>query len=263
MMSHPVVLKVGGALLDNKEAARLLMQHIAQLQQERAVVLVHGGGPVVESMMNKLGLTSHKIDGLRVTPDAHMPVVCGALAGTANKQLCALAIAGGLTPIGLSLMDGNMIHCQVMSAELGAVGLASPGSSVLLEMLISEQMLPVISSIGCDNEGRLLNINADQAATAIAQLLGAELLLLSNVEGVLDDQGQRLPMLNRQQLASLVETKVITEGMKVKTDAALQAANELGRAVFIASWQASPQDILNANTGSQIQPDAAHAGEIS
>lgn len=263
MMPHPVVVKIGGALLDDEKAARRLMLHINALQKHRAVIVVHGGGPLVETMMTGMGLTSQKVNGLRVTPDAHMPVVCGALAGSANKQLCALAIGAGMTPTGLSLMDGNMIRCQAISSELGAVGQASPNSSVLLELLIKEHFLPVISSIGCDANGRLLNINADQAATAVAQLLGAELLFLSNVEGVLDEHGQRFVTLDASQLATLSQSGVITDGMKVKTDAALQAATELQRAVFIGSWHAAPEDLLNAITGTQIQPEATKAGEIS
>ncbi|QCZ94786.1 acetylglutamate kinase [Salinimonas iocasae] len=263
MMPHPVVIKIGGALLDDEKAARQLMTRIKTLQQHRAVIVVHGGGPMVETMMTGMGLTSEKVDGLRVTPDAHMPVVCGALAGSANKQLCALAIGAGITPTGLSLMDGNMITCQAIASELGAVGQATPNSSVLLELLIGEQFLPVISSIGCSKNGRLLNINADQAATAVAQLMGAELLFLSNVEGVLDEHGQRLATLDKAQLASLVQTGVITDGMKVKTDAALQAALQLKRPVFIGSWHTDPEALLNATTGTKIQPEATKAGDNS
>jgi acetylglutamate kinase len=237
MNRNILVIKVGGAFMQAEDAALALLSTIAKLQNNYIVVLVHGGGAMVEELLNALNLTSQKIDGLRVTPKEHMPYITGALAGTANKQLCGLAIKAGISPVGLSLLDGKMCIATVMREELGAVGSVEPGDATLLKALAATHMLPIISSIGADNNGNLLNVNADQAATVIAQLLDAQLLLLSDVPGVLDVNKNLIEQLDIEQIETLIAQKVIRDGMIVKVQAALKAANSLGRSVTIASWK--------------------------
>lgn len=232
-----LVIKVGGAFMQAEDAALALLTTIGELQKNYIVVLVHGGGAMIEELLFALNLTSQKIDGLRVTPKEHMPYITGALAGTANKQLCGLAIRAGLSPVGLSLLDGKMCHATVMREELGAVGSVEAGDPTLLKALAATSMLPIISSIGADDKGNLLNVNADQAATVIAQLLDAELLLLSDVPGVLDAEKNLINQLDAQQIETLITQNVIRDGMIVKVQAALTAANSLGRSVTIASWK--------------------------
>ncbi len=240
---NTLVVKVGGAFMQSDSHALALLTTLKQLQQDYQLVLVHGGGAMVEELMQALNLKSEKIDGLRVTPDQHMPYITGALAGTANKQLCALAIKAGVNPVGLSLVDGNMCHANIMRKELGAVGTVTAKDATLLKVLGQTDMLPIISSIGASDSGQLLNINADQAATVIAQLLDAELLLLSDVPGVLDASKTLINQLSSEQISQLVEQNVIRDGMVVKVEAALDAANSLGRNVTIASWK-DPQKLL-------------------
>ena len=236
-----LVIKVGGAFMQADKQALALLSVIGKLQQDINVVLVHGGGPMVEEFMQALHLTSNKINGLRVTPKEHIPYIVGALAGTANKQLCGLAIKSGLTPVGLCLADGQISTCTVMSEELGAVGIATAGKRELLDNLFAAGMLPIISSIGADTSGNLLNVNADQAATVIAQLLHADLLLLSDVPGVLDAKRNLLSELRPKDINNLVSQRVIRDGMQVKVQAALDAAISLQRPVTIASWHDSEQ----------------------
>lgn len=255
MSRSPIVIKVGGALLDDAPAMTRLFLSIKEVKKSRHVAVVHGGGPLVETLMASLGLSSTKIDGLRVTPDEHMPYICGALAGSANKQLCAAALATGLTPVGLSLLDGNMVVCEPLADKYGAVGAPATADATFLKSILAQSVLPVISSIGSSAQGRLLNINADQAATVIAELLDAELLLLSNVDGVLDANKALIPALDAHAITQHANKGVITDGMKVKVDAALQSAQTLARAVYIASWTADIADILNKNTGTQILPN--------
>jgi acetylglutamate kinase len=253
-----LVIKVGGAFMQANDAALALLTTIAELQKNYIVVLVHGGGAMVEELLSALNLTSQKIDGLRVTPKAHMPYIAGALAGTANKQLCGLAIQAGISPVGLSLLDGNMCHATVMREELGAVGSVEPGDATLLKALAATHMLPIISSIGADNKGNLLNVNADQAATVIAQLLDADLLLLSDVPGVLDVDKNLIAQLDTEQIETLIAQNVIRDGMIVKVQAALTAANSLGRSVTIASWKDAEKllSLLQQQTiGSKISPE--------
>lgn len=239
------------------ELALALLDTIKKLQEEVCVVLVHGGGPMVEELLAALNLRSNKVNGLRVTPEEQMPFITGALAGTANKQLCGLAIKAGLNPVGLSLADGKICIGSVLSPELGRVGSVVAGNAHLLQLLVSNDMLPIISSIGADPEGRLLNVNADQAATVIAQLLKAELILLSDVPGVLDANRTLIEKLNKKEIDALIEEGVIRDGMVVKVQAALTAAQSLGRSVTIASWKSAPKllgFLHNEPVGTQISP---------
>lgn len=251
----PAIIKVGGALMGDAAAAKVLLENIKQVSATRPVVLVHGGGPLVEEVMAGLGLVSAKIDGLRVTPDEHMPYICGALAGSANKSLCATAIAVGLKPVGLSLLDADMTKCTEMDEKYGAVGIPQANDDTLPRSLLAQGLFPIISSIGSSDEGRLLNINGDQAGTVIAQLLKGELFLLSNVEGVLDDTKQLIPKLDQAGIDHWVANGVITDGMKVKVDAAMEAAKEIGQPVTIASWAAPLADVMQHASGTQIIPE--------
>ncbi|MDC8832131.1 acetylglutamate kinase [Alteromonas gilva] len=259
-ITPPVVIKVGGALLDSPHIANQLLAEIKTLQASTPVVLVHGGGPLVETMLSAMQLTSTKIDGLRVTPDEQMPYVCGALAGSANKSLCAMAIAAGLNPVGLSLMDGGITQCQLLDEKYGAVGIPATGKPALLARLFEGGFLPVISSIGCTDEGRLLNVNADQAATVIAELLGGKLLLLSNVDGVLDQHKALISELDQARLQEEVSLGVIKDGMLVKVSAAMQAAQQLNQPVTIANWSAPLTAILNNQSGTRVIPATQTSG---
>ena len=121
------------------------------------------------------------------------------------------------------------------------VGLAQPGSPKLINSLLENGYLPVVSSIGVTDEGQLMNVNADQAATALAATLGADLILLSDVSGILDGKGQRIAEMTAAKAEQLIEQGIITDGMIVKVNAALDAARTLGRPVDIASWRHAEQ----------------------
>lgn len=257
-MNKPVwVIKIGGAILDNQAQGQALFDALLTLQKDYALVLVHGGGNMVQQWLQQLNFTSEKVNGLRVTPSEQLPFVVGALAGTANKQLCATALATGLNAVGLSLMDGGLSQCIQMDAKLGAVGKAKPKQAKLLVQLLQQGYLPVVSSIGADDKGGLFNVNADQAATVIAQLLGANLMMLSDVDGVLDGSGQLLPSLSPKSIKQLVKQQVIRDGMLVKVNAALTAAQCLQKPVTIASWK-QPQALCELakgqSVGSKIYP---------
>ncbi len=251
------VIKVGGAFMQSPDAAVELLSVLKQLQEKHQFVVVHGGGPMVEDLTRALGFTTEKLGGLRVTPESQLPFIVGALAGTANKQLCGLAIKAGLTPVGLSLADGGIAQCYTIKPELGAVGEASAGDVKLLSSLLEQTFLPVISSIGADETGNLLNINADQAAIIVSQLLSAELILLSDVAGVLDDKKQLVEQLDSSGIDELIAQNVIRDGMAVKVKAALDTANSIEKPVYIASWK-QPQSLLalaNGQTiGTQVLP---------
>jgi len=244
MSKQPLVLKVGGALLESPSAQAELFGVINKIVASGiAVVLVHGGGCLVEQWLEQANMTSEKIDGLRVTPASQIELVTGALAGAANKKLVATAKANKLNALGLSLADGDMVTAQQLDPKLGQVGSCAPLKSTLLTMLMNNNYVPIISSIAADQVGQLLNVNADQAAQVVAHLLQAKLILLSDVPGVLDGNKQLITSLTVQQANELVEQGVIVGGMKVKVDAAFATAQQLNDSIVIASWK-TPQQLL-------------------
>lgn len=254
----PLVIKIGGAILEKEDALKSLLAVIATLKTDAKVVLVHGGGCVVDEMLAQAGFTTVKKHGLRVTPKEQIGLISGALAGTVNKSIVATANSMNLTAVGLSLTDGDMIACTKSELDLGEVGVPSPKSSQLLDSLLNNNFLPVVSSIGALANGDLVNVNADDAAVAICQLLNAELLLLTDVNGVKGSDGEYLTSLNSEQAALLIEAGVIAGGMTAKVNAALQAANQLRRSIAVASWQSPEQipSLLNGQgMGTQILPN--------
>ena len=234
-MMNPLIIKLGGVLLDSEEALERLFSALVNYREshQRPLVIVHGGGCVVDELMKGLNL--------RVTPADQIDIITGALAGTANKTLLAWAKKHQIAAVGLFLGDGDSVKVTQLDEELGHVGLAQPGSPKLINTLLENGYLPVVSSIGVTDEGQLMNVNADQAATALAATLGADLILLSDVSGILDGKGQRIAEMTAAKAEQLIEQGIITDGMIVKVNAALDAARTLGRPVDIASWRHAEQ----------------------
>ncbi|CFQ65188.1 acetylglutamate kinase [Yersinia alsatica] len=240
---NPLVIKLGGVLLDSEEALERLFTALVTYREkhERPLVIMHGGGCLVDDLMKKLALPVVKKNGLRVTPADQIDIITGALAGTANKTLLAWAVKHQINAVGLCLGDGNTVEVTPLDAELGHVGKALPGSPALVQTLLAADYMPIISSIGITIDGKLMNVNADQAATALAATLGADLILLSDVSGILDGKGQRIAEMTAQKAEQLIAQGIITDGMVVKVNAALDAARSLGRPVDIASWRHADQ----------------------
>lgn len=254
---NPLVIKLGGVLLDTKDALDKLFSVISDYkkQYQRPLVIVHGGGCVVDELMNKLSLPVVRIDGLRVTPEDQIDIIVGALAGSANKTLLAEAIKHQLPSVGLSLADGGSVKVKQISEKLGCVGEPSSGDPALLNALLAGGYLPIISSIGITQEGKPMNVNADHAAVAIAKTINADLVLLSDVAGVLDQHKQRIESLTQQQANALIAQGVITDGMVVKVQSAFEAATMLERPIDIASWRDSEKlvDLFNGTpTGTRM-----------
>jgi acetylglutamate kinase len=196
-MNRPLVVKLGGAILDKPSALSALMEQLAKLQanHREGLILVHGGGCEVDRFLAARGWQSEKYQGLRKTPDEHLDYVVAVLAGLVNKRLLGLSRKAGLSATGLCLADGGMVDTAITSATapLGRVGAATPADPELAITLLNNGYMLIISSIGIDTQGQCLNINADQAAAAVAQLVQASrLILLTDQPGVLDRQGQLL-----------------------------------------------------------------------
>ncbi|MEH6530234.1 MAG: acetylglutamate kinase [Photobacterium frigidiphilum] len=239
MSQIPLVIKLGGAVLSCNDTLEKLFTAISayQASAQRPLLLVHGGGYLVDDLMKQLQLETVKKEGLRVTPKAQIPFIAGALAGTANKMLQGQAIKSGVAAVGLSLADGGLCQITELDPELGSVGKAAPGNGALVSQIMASGYLPIVSSIGLDANGELMNVNADQAAVAVAATLDAELVLLSDVSGVLDGKGHLISALTEQQAEDLITQAVITDGMIVKVRAAIEAAKALGRPIEVATWR--------------------------
>ena len=249
----PLVIKLGGAALSCTETLSQVFCAISDYQTlaQRPIAIVHGGGYLVDELMTKLQLEIIKKDGLRVTPYEQIPLITGALAGTANKMLQGQAIKDGLNAIGLCLADGGLCQVDELDPQFGAVGKVTPGDSTLLQVILETGALPIISSIGLTVKGQMMNVNADQAAVAVAGAMDAELVLLSDVSGVLDGKGNLIKSLNEQEAQNLINGHVITDGMVVKVKAALEAATTLGRSIEIATWR-YPEKLAKLFAGESI-----------
>lgn len=254
---NPLVIKVGGAFIDAPSGQTEFFASVQKILQHRAVILVHGGGAGVQDLLGKLGFTSEKVSGLRVTPKAHIPYVAGALAGQYATKMLSFALGVGLLPVSLTLADGNMTECAKHPLDVGNVGIPSAKQPRLLKQLCQNGFLPIINSIGADTNGELMNVNADQAATVIATLADADLMLLSDVPGVLDQNKQKLATIDQATFTALVDSQVITDGMVVKVAAALESADILKRRVIIGDWS-KMQEIDGENLsefGTHIIPE--------
>lgn len=252
------VIKIGGAILAKSSALTAFLVAVQQLVNDgHKIVLVHGGGITVDDMLAQANFTTKKVDGLRVTPKSQIATIVGALAGTVNKTLVANAQSIGLLSVGLSLLDGNSVNCQPADVKLEQVGLPTAGNAALLTSLLNNHFLPIICSIGALANGQLVNVNADDAAVAVSQLLNAELVLLTDVKGVNDAHGNTIEQLNFTLAEQLIADGVISGGMIAKVNAAMHAAKSLRRSIAVASWDCPAQlvQLLNGQpTGTRILP---------
>ncbi|MCX8649616.1 acetylglutamate kinase [Gilliamella sp. B2776] len=249
----PLIIKLGGVILDNKDALNNLFVIISNYKKNyrRSLIIVHGGGSVVDSLMDRLSMPVVRRNGLRVTPADQIDVIVGSLAGSANTRLLSEAKKQQIAVVGLCLADGNSVEVKQISEDLGYVGEARAGDPTLINLLVNAGYLPIISSIGITENGQMMNVNADHAAVALAKTLNADLILLSDVVGVFDENKQLIESLTQSQADQLIANGVITDGMIVKVNSAFEAAKVLGRPIDIASWMQSDKliELFNGNSG--------------
>lgn len=249
------VIKLGGAVLNTEDAAKALFEVLAE-QTQAQFVIVHGGGALVDKWLTDAGFASAKHQGLRISPKEQMPYIVGALAGCANKQLMSQAIVAGHKPVGLSLYEAGVFASQKLKA-LGQVGQCASGEPSIIPSLLKLGRLPLVSSVGFGEDGQWYNVNADEAAAAIAKELGAEVIFMTDVEAVLDANKQPLHQLDTNQINTLIADGVILGGMQVKVKTSLLAAQHLRRGVYISSWQ-KPENLaallIGEHVGTKITP---------
>jgi acetylglutamate kinase len=243
-----MVVKYGGNAMVNEELKDSVMRDIVLLSLIGVkVVLVHGGGPEITEMLSKIGKESKFVDGLRVTDSETADIVQMILAGKINKSLVNLLEIKGGRAIGLSGIDGHMITAKVKNERLGFVGEITEINAQPILDVIEKGYIPVVSTVGCDSEGNVYNINADTAAARIAGELHAESLIsLTDICGILrdkDDESTLISKITLDDAPKLIEEGIISGGMLPKVECCTNAIKWGVKSVFIIDGRV-PHSIL-------------------
>lgn len=233
-----VVVKYGGNAMINEELKNAVMGDLVLLSLIGVkVVLVHGGGPEITEMMDKMGKKSEFKNGLRVTDAETAQIVQMVLAGKINKSLVTLMGNIGGNAVGLCGMDGHMIEAEMKNPELGYVGEITAINPQPIQDLLQNGYIPIISTVGYDKDGNIYNINADTAAARIAGALGAESLIsMTDISGILrdkDDPSTLIPHIRAEEVPGLIKDGIISGGMIPKANCCVDAIEHGVKKVFI------------------------------
>ena len=243
-----VVVKYGGNAMINEQLKQQVMEDIVLLHLIGVkVVLVHGGGPEINDLMDRLGKKPEFVDGLRVTDRETVDIVQMVLAGKVNKTLVNLLETKGGKAMGISGMDGRLIEAKIKDERLGYVGKITGVNIAPVLDLLEKGYIPVISTLGCDKLGNAYNINGDTAAAYIAGALGAErLFMMTDVAGLLrdkDDPSTLISEITIDEAEQLGREGIISGGMIPKIDCCIEAIHRGVRNVIIMDGRV-PHSIL-------------------
>lgn len=256
-----VVIKLGGHAMGSDEAMEEFARDVVLMRQVGVnPVIVHGGGPMINAMLERLEIKSDFVNGKRVTDAATVEVVEMVLSGIVNKRIVQAINGQGGKAVGLSGKDANLMICDQTDPDLGFVGTPSEMDPDILHELFAHDTIPVIAPLGAGRNGETFNVNGDTAAGAIAAALNADrLLLLTDVTGVKDNAGDVITELKAQQIRDLIQDGTIAGGMIPKTETALYAIDGGVRAVVILDGRAPHACLLELYTehgaGSLIRAD--------
>ncbi len=230
-----VVIKLGGHAMSSPEAMASFARDILMMQQcNLHPVVVHGGGPVINAMLDKLQIKSEFKDGKRISSPEIVDVVEMVLSGKVNKNIVQAINQEGGRAVGISGKDADLLMCQQAKGGLGMVGDPVSVNAKVVETLFKDGFIPVIAPLGGGENGETFNVNGDTAAGAIAAGLKADrLLLLTDVDGVKDADGDVVTEISADQVVQLTRDGVISGGMIPKTQTALDAVKGGVRAVVI------------------------------
>ena len=259
-----VVIKYGGNAMINEELKEQVMQDIVLLHLVGVkVVLVHGGGPEISEMLSKIGKESLFVDGLRVTDKETAEVVQMVLAGKINKSLVNLLNVRGGNAMGISGIDGRLITAETKDERLGFVGKITDVNVTPILNLLKHDYIPVVSTVGCDSEGNVYNINADTAAAYIAGAMEAECLIsMTDIAGLLEDKDNPetlIPKITVSEAKELFKKGIISGGMIPKIECCLEAIEKGVKKVFIMDGRV-PHSLLietltNEGAGTMVVGD--------
>lgn len=245
-----VVIKLGGHAMTSDEAMDSFARDVVLMRQVGInPVIVHGGGPMINALLDKLEIKSEFVNGKRVTDAATMEVVEMVLSGTVNKRIVQAINKQGGRAVGLSGKDANLVVCDPADPALGLVGNPSDINPEVIRTLFENDLIPVIAPLGAGRNGETFNINGDTVAGAIAGALSADrLLLLTDVSGVKNADGDVLTEMNSDQIRDMTASGVIAGGMIPKTETALAALEEGVKAVVILDGRAPNACLLELFT---------------
>jgi len=259
-----IVLKYGGAAMDSAGLAATFAEDVMLLQSVGIKpVIVHGGGPAVTQLSERLGIETTFVDGLRVTDAATLDVATMVLAGKLNTDVVASLVAGGVNAVGLSGVDGRLLLARKQEApDLGFVGEVVHVHADVLATLIDRAFVPVVASIAIDEHGQAYNVNADVVASELAIALDAEkLVYLNDVPGLIGPTGDLLSELSAKQASDLLATPgVIDGGMIPKVESAVRALQAGVGKVHLVDGRVEHAIVLELFTpegvGTMVTPDA-------
>ena len=267
-----LVLKYGGAAMTDATLKRGFARDVVLMKLVGMnPVIVHGGGPRIRELLDKLGKTSEFVDGMRVTDGETMDVVEMVLGGLVNKEIVNLLNQQGGRAVGLTGKDGALIDARRLTItrhrpelaepeviDIGQVGEIRSIDTSLVDMLMRADFIPVIAPIGADGQGHSYNINADIVAGRLAEALQAEkLILLTNTPGVMDSRGALIPVLQMDEAQRLVDRGTISEGMLPKVRCAVEAVQAGVRTATITDGRVEHAVLLevltDAGVGTQVR----------
>lgn len=259
-----IVIKYGGAAMVHQDRRAEVLRDIVFLSCVGIrPVLVHGGGPEINTWLQKLSIPFKFVDGLRVTDEATMEVVEMVLVGKVNKQIVQLINLAGGSAVGLCGRDGNLITARSQGrSDIGFVGEVNTINPALLQTLIAAGQIPVVSSVAADESGQAYNINADTVAGELAAALGAEkLVLLTDIDGLMrdkDDRSTLFDLLDIQTTRDLINTGIVAGGMIPKVQCCIRALAQGVKAAHIING-GSPHSLLleiltDAGIGTKFVP---------
>nr|WP_321313223.1 acetylglutamate kinase [uncultured Campylobacter sp.] len=249
------VIKYGGAAQTDEGLKSDFARDIVLLQLVGIkVVIVHGGGKKINSLLDKLNIESHFEDGLRVTNKDTMEVVEMALSGLINKEITSLLVAHGARAVGISGKDDGLLRASAFNLEkYGFVGKIDEVNEAVINALLKEDIIPVIAPIALGANATSYNINADLAASAIAaKLRASKAIFLSDIKGVLDKNGELISKLDEAKIAELKNNGTISGGMIPKLEASLECIKAGAKAVHIIDGRLAHSLLLEIFTDEGI-----------
>ena len=248
----PILIKIGGSLTVHEESLKTFCEAIAELHQNgMPIILVHGGGKDINANLKLLEEAPAFVDGLRVTDEKVLDMVEMTLSGHVNKKLVRWIQNYGVQAVGISGCDARTISAEKKKTkvDLGFVGVPSAANPDLIRLLVEAKYIPIVSPISADQFGQSYNINADEAASAIAVSLQVEkLLFVSDVPGVLQN-AKVLPSLNKATIQELIKNEVIVGGMIPKVNSCLAGLEQGIGEVHILGWNSKEQFINHLTDG--------------
>ena len=260
------VIKYGGSVMKNKIAQEAFFNDVATLKNMNInIVIVHGGGPEISKWLNKIGIESKWVNGLRVTDYYTMEIVEMVLSGNVNKKISSHLNTRGLSAIGISGRDCNLIRARKQyvyekdqKIDIGFVGKIVNINKNLLIDFLEKDYIPVISPIGCDTDGNSYNINADSAAAFISGVLKAEkLIIMTDIEGVykdINDPSSLLSTLTIEEIHDYIDSGEITDGMIPKLECCVEAIQKGAKNVDLVDGRKEHALILDlySRSGTRI-----------